>query len=87
MRKVVYLLSDGTVVNTLDKAMNSRQNFDVVVEEIPTPPTKLSDKRKAWLKGLFKRQRRPLPHSFHKVRISAPFLRGRSSTKRGRIFA
>ena len=52
MRKMMYKLSNGTVVSTMREAKASGRDYEIVFEEIREKPSRLTEKQKANRKAI-----------------------------------
>ena len=52
MRKMMYKLSNGTVVSTMREAKASGRDYEIVFEEIREKPSRLPEKQNATRKAI-----------------------------------
>ena len=52
MRKMMYKLSNGTVVNTMKEAKSSGRDYEVIFEEIKEKSSPLTEKQRANRKAI-----------------------------------
>lgn len=52
MRRLLYKLSNGTVVSTMKEARTSGRDYEIVFEEIREKPSRLTEKQEANRKAI-----------------------------------
>jgi hypothetical protein len=52
MRKMMYKLSNGTVVNTMREVKASGRDYEIIFEEIREKPSPLTEKQRANRKAI-----------------------------------
>ena len=52
MRRLLYKLSNGTIVNTMREARASGRDYEIIFEEIREKPSPLTEKQRANRKAI-----------------------------------